>query len=771
MNSTDALKQLLLAELAKNELNYGRVLTLANELSKLDSENVRFSVDASHISRLGLELVSKQETAVAELIKNAYDADATSVDLIFKRSEVKGGTLEIIDSGQGMSREQLLDGFMRISTQDKVKSPTSLKWERQKAGRKGIGRFAAQRLGKKLQVVTQLESDDHALGLEIDWNMFEGGMDLYLISNQLKILPPQPTSGTTLRILDLRDAWTEAQIQRTFRYVSELLQPFPLSKTKSGGLSKDPGFKVAFFMEHKSDLVQIASEEQSILAHAVAKISGEVDTNGIPYISISAERQGVKIDRKRLEFEPRIKPKTGVCLQEYHLLAGIKLNANYFIQDELPSGTRNIVRDVLRRHGGIRVYRNGFRVSPYGEVFDDWIGLQRSSALRELLPPHHNTNFLGFVEINDVTGLRFEETASREGLLENEAFIQLQDFVYRAILAGVIEMARIRKKKIFASDEKPGDDPDKSKVKKSPQEKASDLAEKLRGIAIGVAQSHSSTSSSNESTNAPDIEELANEIDELGLASQELLEENGMLRVLASLGLTIGEFTHEVRHALAALTAIVRRISDEGTSEETFISLKDNMLLLQSYVRYFDSAVTQNAHRKLETHELRDLVSDFVEVVRPTLQRQNIELTTRFKGHDLFTKPMHKSEWTSIFLNLFTNSIKAIHRANVKGRIEISAGIIEGNIYIDFSDNGSGIPFENRAKIFDAFFTTSAPPGVLSNDSEKLVGTGLGLKIVRDILDGANGEIDLIDPPPNYFTCFRLEIPRAKEEEIGDARY
>ena len=199
--------------------------------------------------------------------------------------------------------------------------------------------------------------------------------------------------------------------------------------------------------------------------------------------------------------------------------------------------------------------------------------------------------------------------------------------------------------------------------------------------------------------------------------------------------------------------------------------IPDNMLLLQSYVRYFDSAVTQNAHRKLETHELRDLVNDFVEVVRPTLQRQNIELTTNFNGYDLFTKPMHKSEWSSILLNLFTNSIKAIHRAGGKGRINISAGIIEERLYIDFADNGVGIPLENRPKIFDAFFTTSAPPSVLSNDSEKLVGTGLGLKIVRDILDGSNGEIELVEPPANYSTCFRIEIPRANEEEIGDARY
>jgi len=769
----DELKQSLISELAKQNLNYGQVLAIANEIAKLDIENVRFSVDASHISRLGLELVSKQETAVAELIKNAYDADAVSVDLIFKQTEVEGGTLDIIDTGQGMTREQLLNGFMRISTQDKVKSPISLKYERQRAGRKGIGRFASQRLGRKLQIVTQLESENHSLGLEIDWNMFDGGKDLSSISNQLKIFPRQAKSGTTLRILDLRDAWNEAQIQRAFRFSSELLQPFPLSKSTNGNKSKlDPGFKITFYREHQNDLIEVASEEQSILAHATAKISGEIDDDGVPFITMSSQKYKINSDRKQLEFESKLKPRTGLKLQNYGLLAGVKFSANYFIADELPLGTRSMVRDILSRHGGIRVYRNGFRVLPYGEVFDDWLGLQRSSALRELLPPHHNTNFIGFVEINDLSGQRFEETASREGLLENEAFLQLQDFVYRGLLAEVIEIGRLRKKKIFAGDSaQPAEEKSKTKTKKSTSEKASDVSEKLRALAAGASQNQGANSSSSEATGAPDFDDLASEIDEIGVESQEMLEEIGMLRVLASLGLTIGEFTHEVRHALAALTVTVGSMSEVGASEDALVPLKDNLLLLQSYVRYFDSAVTQNAHRKLETHELRDLVNDFVEVVRPTLQRQNIELTTNFNGYDLFTKPMHKSEWSSILLNLFTNSIKAIHRAGGKGRINISAGIIEERLYIDFADNGVGIPLENRPKIFDAFFTTSAPPSVLSNDSEKLVGTGLGLKIVRDILDGSNGEIELVEPPANYSTCFRIEIPRANEEEIGDARY
>ena len=773
MSNFNNLKSELTSAVNEDTPNINLILTLATEMAKQDENSVRFSVDASHISRLGIELVSKQETAVAELVKNAYDADATQVELIFSNSFIRGGSLEIKDNGHGMSRSQLLDGFMRISTQDKFLFPISPKFKRQKAGRKGIGRFATQRLGRKLIITTQRDDMETALELEIEWDLFERGIDLHLISNQIKVREKLSSAGTILRIENLRDAWTEAQIQRAYRYISELLQPFPLDVNKEKIAKRDPGFKATFNREQSGILSIVANEDESIYAHAIAKFSGYADKDGVAYIDISSKHFNIDIKNKTLEFDQRLKPRTGLEITSYPLLEGVRFNAYYFIQDELPSGTRSTVQRILARQGGIRVYRNGFRVLPYGETFDDWLGLQRSSALRELLPPHHNLNFLGFAEILDVAGENFEETASREGLLENEAFTQLQDFIYRAIISGVITIARARNKKVFASEDKSDStEVPKGKEKINPKEKASEIAEKLRS----ASKSNEAKSMENQQVlpildESKNLNDLAADVEKLGEHSQEILEENGMLRVLASLGLTIGEFTHEVRHALAALKATIDRIEIDGISPESIAATKDNMFLLQSYARYFDNAITQNAHRKLSVHELRDLISEFVEVVRPTLNRQNIKLTYSFDGYDLFTKPMHKSEWSSILLNLFTNSLKAIQRAKSDGHINISGGRDGENLFLNFSDNGDGIPKEHENKIFDAFFTTSSPPSVLSNDSDKLVGTGLGLKIVHDIIDAADGEIYTLEPMAGFTTCFRIEVPQATDEEIGNEKY
>lgn len=147
-------------------------------LLKRGQGTLYFSVDASHISRLGLELVAKQETAVAELVKNGYDADATNVDLIFSTGTGGQTSLEIYDNGSGMDIDQLEAGFMRLSTPNKVVTPRSDQYKRQKAGRKGIGRFAAQRLGRRLILETTTSRLHYGLRLDIDWEQFEAELNL-----------------------------------------------------------------------------------------------------------------------------------------------------------------------------------------------------------------------------------------------------------------------------------------------------------------------------------------------------------------------------------------------------------------------------------------------------------------------------------------------------------------------------------------------------------------------------------------------------------------
>lgn len=239
------LKAKLASELQKENSDNGIILHLSNEIAKLDETQIRFSVDAGIINRLGKELVGRHETAVSELVKNSFDADSTEVKLTFENAWKQGGTLIIEDDGHGMTREQLINGFMRLSSADKIHNPISPRFNRTRAGKKGIGRFATQRLGETLTIITQTSDNNYAIRLTIDWNTFETDKDLATISNKIEIVPKIKQEGTNLIIENLREGWSDAMIKRVYKYTSDLLQPFPLSKKrkKENEESIDPGFK------------------------------------------------------------------------------------------------------------------------------------------------------------------------------------------------------------------------------------------------------------------------------------------------------------------------------------------------------------------------------------------------------------------------------------------------------------------------------------------------------------------------------------------------
>jgi anti-sigma regulatory factor (Ser/Thr protein kinase) len=292
------IREELKRTLANDSNNYSKILELSSKLASFDKDNVRFSVDAGVIDRLGTELVARQETAVSELVKNSYDADAKIVTLKFENSDSIGGTLFIEDDGLGMTKGQLVNGFMRISSTDKLRNPLSERYNRKRAGQKGIGRFAVQRLGEKLTITTQTKENDFALVLTINWELYKGDVDLVNITNKITRLPKEKEEGTTLKIEGLKDRWSQASIKRIYRYVSAIIQPFPLSEevkvSNDNDIIVDPGFKTIFRKIDGDKSVVIADESSMIYDHSLAQIEGWIDTNGLGVYTVVSKQ--LKID-------------------------------------------------------------------------------------------------------------------------------------------------------------------------------------------------------------------------------------------------------------------------------------------------------------------------------------------------------------------------------------------------------------------------------------------------------------------------------------------
>lgn len=761
------LKEELALELQKENSDNNVILNLSTELAKLDEKEIRFSIDAGLINRLGKELVGRHETAVSELVKNAYDADATEVNLIFEKAWQTGGILHIEDNGVGMTRNQLVNGFMRLSSSEKIHNPVSEKYERIRAGKKGIGRFATQRLGKKLTIITQTLHSDIAIKIVIDWDRFETDKELVAIANFIESIPKQKKEGTDLIIENLREGWSDAMIKRVFRYTSELLQPFPLSKErqKQENSKKDPGFKSYYFRREEVGMLPIIDEEEAIYKHAVAEIEGYILEDGQGCWSLKSEKLnfpqevfliGKNRDQEDLKFEH---------------IRNVHFKSYYFIWEPslLPPQSLSFIRDIANERGGIRIYRNGFRVLPYGEKGNDWTRLDESVRKRVILTPHANNSFFGFVEITDKEGSTYEETSSREGIIENDAFNELVDFVYRSIVSATIKVAELRGRKATASQK------DYTKNEPTASEKVDRAISKLKGF-IAPEENTTGNNPSDAQNSNEEFKEAFEEFEQareeekeqIQKEKTELIDDINMLRILAALGLVIGEFVHEVQRFLPGFDAEIgflkNVLKDNPSAIERILLLDGNVKAFTAYTSYFDKAISRNVIRELQNIEIRDVVKDFNRVIENDLKRSRITFDSpEFTDYGLFTIPMHPSEWASILFNLYTNSKKAIRRSKKTGRIFVKSGIDGNKVYIEFSDNGDGIPKENEDKIFNAFFTTTSAANHTSSEADSLVGTGLGLKIIKDIIEAYGGDIYVSPPSEGFTTTIRIEIPKKQK--------
>ena len=762
------IEQLLQA----NKIDYSRFAALSNELVKQDREHVRFSVDAGIINRLGKELVGRAETAISELIKNAYDAEASYAHLVFKNAYGEGGSFEIEDDGNGMTYDELINGFMRISSSDKIHRPVSPRYKRKKAGKKGIGRFAAQRLGKQLIIITQTVESTQAIKATINWDDYVIDSDINEVAGRIEYVEKERVCGTTLIINQLYDGWSDAAILRAYRNTEDLLIPEPLSRERVewDRSRQDPGFKASFYRDSVSENTKIVDEDTAFYDHALAVIEGYIDEEGQGYWRFSSDKLGVatteyrKIGKERDDESSR-----------YISVRSIHFKTYYFNYERslIPGSLFTYIKKLGTEMGGLKLYRNGFRVPPYGEKDNDWLGLDESVRRRTYVFPHQNQSFFGFVEIDDASSDLFEETSSREGLIENEALAEIKNFVYRAITTACAEVAALRNRKQTANQ--------KGWEKKNPNQKMqealaefSDLIEKNK-----KEQSNSSGGEGGGEEQQREYEQVYEKIRE-GQEEQEeqtknLLDKINMLRVLAGLGLAIGEFIHEIKYYFPGFTAEIdelkRLLGANPGALERIDTLESNLMAMKSYTTFFGSTISNNARRVLEPVSLKEEIGSFEKVVARDCKKADIEITDNRSERNVLmaemkTIPMHKSEWASIFFNLYTNAKKAIKKStNVdSGKIRIECYENANSLTLDFSDNGCGVDPAIREHIFEAFVTTTSAAGQGSPDEEAYTGTGLGLSILHDMINSYGGQIFLAETPKDGFvTTFRIEIPKKKQ--------
>jgi signal transduction histidine kinase len=709
-----------------------------------------FGIDARHIRQLGQELVGDRTTALTELVKNAYDADATLVSLRFQRAGRKGGALEVADDGNGMNLADIERGWMRISTNAKNVADRSPRYGRVRAGRKGIGRFATETLGRKLILRTTVEGESTSLNIEFDWeDDYPSGIDLVDVPNVFwEEEATKEEHGTTLRIEGLYDAWDEPPRRRVRKAIRLLQPPFPsvpVAASKGGRKRRlvDPGFRVAVEVNGRPDPMVLLGYDDFLQA-GTARVSANINRRGLLAAQVNSPHFNLD---EELTFKDRF-PKA----------AGLSLEAAYFVfrSDALGGVGVRVAQKMANEFAGIRLYRDDLRVMPYGERENDWLGLDQAQGKRSTLVPIANLNWFGQISISRHTNQQLLDTASREGLVENEAFAQLVEAARQTLIWAASEVGRARNKKVTTSKGS-GTQTRRSLVNSAQKTLVRSVKEDLpKNVSAQVLPlievAFEDSSDRARESDAAERSELEAMVDEVEL-----------LRVLASLGTSMAVFSHEVRSALtrssAALGALATGKGAKGSAEKLELA-NDAVEELQDLAGYIDAYVSSTQRRERKPQAMESVIDEFTERISKNLAR-HVKFKTSVKPLSLRTVPMARSELQAMLFNLLTNSIKAMDGDGQEGKeISISAQAHNGEVRLRFQDTGAGIDPKISDRIFEPFVTDTR-----RSLSELGTGTGLGLKIVKDIVEDHGGKIAVADPDTPFRTCIEITLPRWKKQK------
>ncbi len=426
-----------------------------------------FRPRARLLQLLGDELIGNPRLAVFELVKNSYDACAREVEVKLGGLNTGSPWIEVLDYGEGMTFETLRDVWL-VPGHDHRKlarvAGTRSRCGRLPLGEKGLGRFAAHKLGDKIKLETRAAGHAECV-VEIDWLELTQG-DGFLSDAPVKIRSREPETftgdqtGTRIRIDALRPpAWTRGEVRRLHRQVTSICSPFETPE----------GFAVSLEVPGKEDWFKDVPSIPELLDRAFWNFSFSFDGRdfswryefrpvGLPKlegrVKVEPKDQLLLLPEKDLvkETETKKPPKPRKIVADEETLRGIgPLHGEIHVYDRdrevlllLPDS--QLLKTYLDEQGGLRVYRDGIRVYNYGEPGDDWLGLD----LRRVNIPAKRLSrnlIIGALHLEMGESSSLVEKTNREGFVENDAFHRLQGIVI-SIVSTLERERRIDKNRI-----------------------------------------------------------------------------------------------------------------------------------------------------------------------------------------------------------------------------------------------------------------------------------------------------------------------------------
>lgn len=717
---------------------------------------------------LGQELISNEVAAVIELVKNAYDADATRVLVQFSSPlEIGKGKIEVLDNGHGMSLQIVRTVWMEPATPAKRESRRSKKLKRRYLGEKGIGRFAASRLANELEVVSRGDGESQEVYALFDWTQFdveEKYLDQVIVlweeRSPTEISPDgairalwksakespskrELSHGTILRMLGLKQTWETKQFEDLRRGLARLISP---------RLEKAQDFNIELELPTEFSEFSTAITPPPIIKYPHYTVTGTVNDDGtysLTYKMLAEGKQyefsGTFVRAKVAEDRWEVRDSAEIENEEDTRLlecGTLEVELRVWDRDELGNVLQKVhstVQDIRRdldAMAGINIYRDNFRVLPYGEPQNDWLRLDIRRVQNPTLRLSNNQIY-GVVHITADDNPKLKDQSNREGLDENQALSDL-----RMILIAIL--ARLEQERYKTRP--------RAKGKKKPiggifsrfnlQPLTDYIAEKLPKDKEAKRLVRSTEAAF--SSHLKEIQTV--------LARYQRLATLGQLvdHVLHEGRQPIGGIINEAQLGLADIEKSNDKNSDSSAKRiQRFTTIRRLGGVLATAFKRMEPFSGRQRGRPVQLY-IEDTIRDAFAIFEKDLKRLEVKVT--LPQSETLVR-IDAAEVEEIIVNLLSNSLYWLEQTSRKKR-EILVSVKRKpseDVEILFADNGPGIPSENRSVIFDAYFTT------------KTEGVGLGLSIAGEIItDYYGGSLELLKNGPlsgaNFLITLRKRL-------------
>lgn len=410
----------------------------------IDNESLKFRVSSGLKNIIGKDLISDKFIAVFELVKNSYDAGATKVTIKFDKDTTGNLVLSIADDGCGMTKEDIQNKWLFVAYSEKKKENRPVdtyvnKIKRVSAGAKGVGRFSCDRLGKTLTLYTKSKSDDFAHVVNVDWHDFEisDSREFETINIQYSAtekLPHNVISGTYLCISDLREEWDRKALLSLKQSLMKLINP----DNNSGDLPFEIYLDVPSECEADQKERDKLQSDQEIFVLERKVVNGRIRNDIFEKLNLKTVKIDVNISEDGKSISTQLTDRGEEVFnivesnRKYPLLNNINFTL-FFLNKGAKDSFKKQMGIIPKDYGSVFIYKNGFRINPFGNPGEDFFGIDARKA-------QGYKRFLGTREVIgriSITGdnSEFIETSSRDnGFIQTESVLSLSSFFVDKVL-------------------------------------------------------------------------------------------------------------------------------------------------------------------------------------------------------------------------------------------------------------------------------------------------------------------------------------------------